>query len=298
MSFRTVRALTSSRSASSEPVQSRGVWSSESRRSSRDDVDIATTIGAIRNGPDLINAETGLAHTNPSSEVLLMSSPATQAWGGVDRPPIELPHPVRMRVLGAVMVAVFLSALDQTVVGTALPTIITDLGGNGLYTWAITAYLLTATISGPALRKDLRPVRSAAGLPVRHQRVHAGLRARGPVTADVAAGCRPWDPGPRRGRDLPPRDGDDRRPILAVRARPVPGAVRGGVRALEPPRPRDRRAHHRHHRLAVRVLRQHPDRPRRAVHDPPLPARIPTRRRASEDRLPRRRPVHRRARAD
>ncbi|HKF84411.1 MAG TPA: MDR family MFS transporter [Candidatus Limnocylindrales bacterium] len=82
-----------------------------------------------------------------------MSSPATQAWGGVDRPPIELPHPVRMRVLGAVMVAVFLSALDQTVVGTALPTIITDLGGNGLYTWAITAYLLTATISGPLYGK-------------------------------------------------------------------------------------------------------------------------------------------------
>jgi EmrB/QacA subfamily drug resistance transporter len=82
-----------------------------------------------------------------------VSSPATQAWGGVDRPPVELPHPVRMRVLGAVMVAVFLSALDQTVVGTALPTIITDLGGNGLYTWAITAYLLTATISGPLYGK-------------------------------------------------------------------------------------------------------------------------------------------------
>ena len=66
-----------------------------------------------------------------------MSSPTTQAWGDVaDRPPIVLPHPVRMRVLGAVMVAVFLAALDQTVVGTALPTIITDLGGNDLYTWA------------------------------------------------------------------------------------------------------------------------------------------------------------------
>ena len=83
-----------------------------------------------------------------------MSSPTTQAWGDVaDRPPIELPHPVRMRVLGAVMVAVFLAALDQTVVGTALPTIITDLGGNDLYTWAFTAYLLTATISGPLYGK-------------------------------------------------------------------------------------------------------------------------------------------------
>jgi EmrB/QacA subfamily drug resistance transporter len=70
-----------------------------------------------------------------------------------DRPPIELPHPVRLRVLGAVMVGIFLAALDQTVVGTALPRIITDLGGNELYTWAFTAYLLTSTISGPLYGK-------------------------------------------------------------------------------------------------------------------------------------------------
>jgi len=83
-----------------------------------------------------------------------VSSPTTQAWSGAaDTPPIVLPHPVRMRVLYAVMVAVFLSALDQTVVGTALPRIITDLGGNGLYVWAFTAYMLTATISGPLYGK-------------------------------------------------------------------------------------------------------------------------------------------------
>ena len=70
-----------------------------------------------------------------------------------DRPPVELPHPVRMRVLGAVMVGVFLAALDQTVVGTALPRIIADLGGNNLYTWVFTAYLLTSTISGPLYGK-------------------------------------------------------------------------------------------------------------------------------------------------
>ena len=58
-----------------------------------------------------------------------------------------------MRVLGAVMIGIFLAALDQTVVGTALPRIITDLGGNDLYTWAFTAYLLTSTISGPLYGK-------------------------------------------------------------------------------------------------------------------------------------------------
>ena len=83
-----------------------------------------------------------------------MSTQPTQATFGVaDRAPIELPHPVRMRVLGAVMIGIFLAALDQTVVGTALPRIITDLGGNNLYTWAFTAYLLTSTISGPLYGK-------------------------------------------------------------------------------------------------------------------------------------------------
>src|SRR3954453_11501602 len=83
-----------------------------------------------------------------------MAQATTQAgFVQPERPPVALRHPVRMLVLGAVMVAVFLGALDQTVVGTALPRIITDLGGNGLYTWAFTAYLLTATISGPLYGK-------------------------------------------------------------------------------------------------------------------------------------------------
>ena len=75
------------------------------------------------------------------------------AVGFADRPPVVLPHPVRMRILLMVMIGVFLAALDQTVVGTALPRIITDLGGNDLYTWAFTAYLLTSTISGPLYGK-------------------------------------------------------------------------------------------------------------------------------------------------
>ena len=82
-----------------------------------------------------------------------MTERTTQPTAFVDRAPIELPHPVRMRILGAVMIGIFLAALDQTVVGTALPRIITDLGGNELYTWAFTAYLLTSTISGPLYGK-------------------------------------------------------------------------------------------------------------------------------------------------
>ena len=70
-----------------------------------------------------------------------------------NRAPVELAQPVRLRILLAVMIGVFLAALDQTVVGTALPRIVTDLRGNEVYTWAFTAYLLTATISGPLYGK-------------------------------------------------------------------------------------------------------------------------------------------------
>jgi EmrB/QacA subfamily drug resistance transporter len=59
----------------------------------------------------------------------------------------------RTRIFVAVMLGLFLAALDQTVVGTALPRIVTDLQGNDIYTWAFTSYLLTATISGPIYGK-------------------------------------------------------------------------------------------------------------------------------------------------
>ena len=52
-------------------------------------------------------------------------------------------------ILGAVLLVLFLAALDQTVVGTALPRIVTDLQGNELYTWVVTSYLLASTITVP-----------------------------------------------------------------------------------------------------------------------------------------------------
>ncbi len=70
-----------------------------------------------------------------------------------DRAPIELPHRVRLEILGAVLLGIFLAALDQTIVGTALPTIVTELEGNDVYVWAFTAYLLTSTVSGPLYGK-------------------------------------------------------------------------------------------------------------------------------------------------
>jgi EmrB/QacA subfamily drug resistance transporter len=48
-----------------------------------------------------------------------------------------------------VMLATFLAALDQTVVSTAMPTIVGSLGGLGVYTWVFSAYLLTSTTTVP-----------------------------------------------------------------------------------------------------------------------------------------------------
>jgi EmrB/QacA subfamily drug resistance transporter len=66
---------------------------------------------------------------------------------------LELDPRAKLEILGAILLALFLFALDQTVVGTALPVIVTDLHGNDLYVWVVTIYLLTSTISGPIYGK-------------------------------------------------------------------------------------------------------------------------------------------------
>jgi EmrB/QacA subfamily drug resistance transporter len=66
-----------------------------------------------------------------------------------DDPALGLPLREKLEILFAVMLGLFLGALDQTIVGPALPTIVTELNGNDLYVWAVTSYLLTSTISVP-----------------------------------------------------------------------------------------------------------------------------------------------------
>lgn len=56
-------------------------------------------------------------------------------------------------VLGALMLGMLLAALDQTIVSTALPTIVGQLGGLEHLSWVVTAYLLASTISTPLYGK-------------------------------------------------------------------------------------------------------------------------------------------------
>src|SRR5438445_6101278 len=53
----------------------------------------------------------------------------------------------------ALMLGMFLAALDTTIVGTALPSIVGKLGGISLYSWVFSAYLLTSTTTVPIYGK-------------------------------------------------------------------------------------------------------------------------------------------------
>jgi EmrB/QacA subfamily drug resistance transporter len=76
-----------------------------------------------------------------------MTAPAQEA-----APPV-LSHRQILVIFSALMLGMLLAALDQTIVATALPTIVGDLGGLDHLSWVVTAYLLAATVSTPLYGK-------------------------------------------------------------------------------------------------------------------------------------------------
>jgi EmrB/QacA subfamily drug resistance transporter len=68
-------------------------------------------------------------------------------------PAIEVNPRARFEILFAILLGLFLSALDQTIVGPVLPRIVTDLRGADYYTWVVTAYLVTSTVTVPIYGK-------------------------------------------------------------------------------------------------------------------------------------------------
>jgi EmrB/QacA subfamily drug resistance transporter len=59
----------------------------------------------------------------------------------------------RRLIFAALLLVLFIAALDQTIVSTALPTIVGDLGGLQHLSWVVTAYLLASTVVGPLYGK-------------------------------------------------------------------------------------------------------------------------------------------------
>jgi len=67
--------------------------------------------------------------------------------------PAEMTRSARILATVGVALALFLAALDQTIVGTALPRIVSDLNGLDYFAWVATAYLVTSTILTPIAGK-------------------------------------------------------------------------------------------------------------------------------------------------
>ncbi|RZT83309.1 EmrB/QacA subfamily drug resistance transporter [Pseudonocardia sediminis] len=65
----------------------------------------------------------------------------------------ELSHKQVLTILGGLLLGMFLAALDQTIVSTAIRTIADDLQGLSLQAWATTAFLITSTITTPLYGK-------------------------------------------------------------------------------------------------------------------------------------------------
>ena len=59
----------------------------------------------------------------------------------------------RWLLLGSLMLAMFVGALDQTIVATATPSILADLGGFNLFSWMFTSYMLASTVVIPLVGK-------------------------------------------------------------------------------------------------------------------------------------------------
>jgi EmrB/QacA subfamily drug resistance transporter len=75
-----------------------------------------------------------------------LAHPPPAAAGSADSPPLRL-------IFTGLMLVMFLAALDQTIVATALPTIVGDLGGLSHISWVVTAYLLAQTAVTPLYGK-------------------------------------------------------------------------------------------------------------------------------------------------
>lgn len=65
----------------------------------------------------------------------------------------DLPQRRKMLILGGVLLAMLLGALDSTIVGPAMPTIVRDLGGIQLLAWVFTIYTLASTVAIPVVGK-------------------------------------------------------------------------------------------------------------------------------------------------
>ncbi|MFE9741080.1 DHA2 family efflux MFS transporter permease subunit [Streptomyces sp. NPDC006477] len=74
---------------------------------------------------------------------------STSQLGGAPTPGEGQSHRTVLVAIGALLLGMLLAALDQTIVSTALPTIVSELGGMEHLSWVVTAYMLASTAATP-----------------------------------------------------------------------------------------------------------------------------------------------------
>ena len=82
-----------------------------------------------------------------------VESGSAAAAGHTQAPAAPLDHATIRAIVAGIMLAMFLSALEQTIVAPALPAIGKSLGNVDDLSWIVTAYLLAATASTPLFGK-------------------------------------------------------------------------------------------------------------------------------------------------
>src|SRR2546423_4799613 len=82
-----------------------------------------------------------------------MEGTPQEQTGSFDLPRLEMSQRRRWAVTFGVMTGMAIAALEATVVGTAMPTVIASLGGIAHYSWVFSAYLVTSTVTVPVWGK-------------------------------------------------------------------------------------------------------------------------------------------------
>ncbi len=82
-----------------------------------------------------------------------MNDETNKKVGSAVSPTIQMSEKRRWAVTVGVMTGMFIAALEATVVGTAMPTVIASLGGLNHYSWVFSAYLVTSTVTVPVWGK-------------------------------------------------------------------------------------------------------------------------------------------------